>query len=169
MGAVIRGTLTAVRPATEADVDMLVAWHADPEVARFWDGETFTREEMRERLARREVDPYVVERDGAPIGYVQAWRSDDGGGGLDMFLVPNARGAGAGPDAARALATYLRHEDGWTRVTVDPYVWNDAAIRAWERAGFVTVERRPPDDEHTSSWLLMVFDGQRGASGERRA
>jgi len=159
VGAVILGTLTAVRPATESDVDMLVAWHADPEVARFWDGETFTPEEMRERLARREVDPYVVERDGVPIGYVQAWRGDDGGGGLDMFLAPAARGARAGPDAARALATYLRDQKAWTRVTVDPYVWNDAAIRAWERAGFAAVEERPPDHEHTSSWLLMVFEG----------
>jgi aminoglycoside 6'-N-acetyltransferase len=158
VGARIRGALTAVRPATEADADMLVSWHADPDVARFWDGETFTPAELRERLARPEVDPYIVESDGEPIGYVQAWRADDGGGGLDMFLVPRARGAGAGPDAARALATHLRHEEGWARVTVDPYVWNDAAIRAWERAGFVAVEERPPDEEHTSSWLLMIFE-----------
>ena len=40
-----------VRPVTEADVDLLVAWHLDPDVARFWDGKTFTREEMEERLA----------------------------------------------------------------------------------------------------------------------
>jgi RimJ/RimL family protein N-acetyltransferase len=78
---------------------------------------------------------------------------------LDMFLVPDARGAGAGPDAARALATYLCDEQGWTRVTVDPYVWNDTAIRAWERAGFVSVEERPADEDHTSAWLLMVFRG----------
>jgi aminoglycoside 6'-N-acetyltransferase len=114
---------------------------------------------MRERLSRREVDPYIVERNAEPIGYVQAWRAADGGGGLDMFLVPHARGAGAGPDAARALATYLRDEQGWTRVTVDPYTWNDAAVRAWERAGFVPVEERPPDADHTSRWLLMVFEG----------
>jgi aminoglycoside 6'-N-acetyltransferase len=158
VAAVIRGTLTAVRTATEADVEMLVAWHADPEVARFWDGETFTPEEMRERLARGEVDHYIVERREAPIGYVQAWSRDDGGGGLDMFLVPDARGAGAGPDAARALATYLGDERGWSSVTVDPYVGNDAAIRAWERAGFVAVEERPADGEHTAPWLLMTFE-----------
>ena len=138
---------------------MLVAWHADPEVARFWDWESFTPEQMRTELARPDVDPYIVERDGAPIGYLQAWRGDDGCGGLDMFLVPGARGARAGPDAARALATYLRDEQGWSGVTVDPYVWNDAAIRAWERAGFVAVEERPADEEHTSRWLLMEFAG----------
>jgi aminoglycoside 6'-N-acetyltransferase len=157
--ALIRGELTVVRPVTEGDVDMLVAWHADPEVARFWDGETFTGDEMRERLARGEVDHYIVERREAPIGYLQAWRGDDGGGGLDMFLVPDARGAGSGPDAALAVARYLRDEQGWSRVTVDPYVWNDAAIRAWERAGFVAADERPPDEEHTASWLLMIFEG----------
>ena len=37
----------SVRPATDADVDRLVGWHADPEVSRYWDRETFTAEEMR--------------------------------------------------------------------------------------------------------------------------
>jgi len=31
------------------------------------------------------------------------------------------------------------------------------AIRAWRRAGFVELEERPADDEHTASWLLMVW------------
>jgi aminoglycoside 6'-N-acetyltransferase len=87
---------------------------------------------MRARLAQADVEPFIVERDGTPVGYVQACPDDEGGGGLDMFLVPDARGGGAGPDAARALATYLRDEQRWTRVTADPYVWNVAAIRAWE-------------------------------------
>jgi RimJ/RimL family protein N-acetyltransferase len=45
------------------------------------------------------------------------------------------------PDAARALAEQLLTE-GWEYVTVDPYEWNESAIRAWERAGFVEIERR---------------------------
>ena len=58
-----------------------------------------------------------------------------------MFLVPSARGRGLGPDAARALTESLL-ASGWTRVTVDPYAWNEPAIRAWRRAGFVDVETR---------------------------
>jgi hypothetical protein len=60
------------------------------------------------------------------------------------------------PDAARTLARALL-ADGWTEVTVDPYEWNENAVRAWGKAGFVEVERRPADDEHTSSWVLMRF------------
>ncbi len=153
----IRGRLTAVRPATDADADLLVAWHADPEVSRFWDDETFTREEMLERLARPDVEAFVVEADGEPAGYLQAWTEDGASGGIDMFLIPQTRGRGLGPDAARAVATHLRDERGWSPVTVDPYLWNEAAIRAWGRAGFVAIDEHEPDDDHASRWLLMEF------------
>jgi aminoglycoside 6'-N-acetyltransferase len=153
----VHGRLTSLRHAAAADVDLFVGWHADPDVARFWDEKTYTREQMRERLARPDVDAFVVEADGEPVGYVQAWRGDRGEGGLDMFLVPGARGRGLGPDAAGALAAELVTRRGWTRLTIDPYLWNQPAIQAWRRAGFEPVEERPADDEHTSPWLLMEF------------
>jgi aminoglycoside 6'-N-acetyltransferase len=156
VGVRLRGELTEVRRATEDDVELLVAWHADPEVARYWDDETFTQDEMRARLARPHVDAYVVEAEGRPVGYLQAWRDADGSGGLDMFLIPDARGRGHGSDAARTLASALRQQ-GWTRITVDPYVWNERAIAAWRRAGFEPVERRAAGGEHTADWLLMEF------------
>src|SRR5215204_5583264 len=92
----IRGERTVVRPATEEDVDRLVAWHADPDVSRYWDGETFTAAEMRTRLARADVEAFVVEAEGEPVGYLQVWweKDDPLRGGLDMFLVPSARGRG---------------------------------------------------------------------------
>ena len=154
----IRGDRTVVRPANEDDADLLVHWHADPDVARYWDDETFTRAEMLERLRRRDVEAFIVEERGRPVGYLQVWREGDAGG-LDIFLVPAARGRGLGPDAARAVARHLVEERRWGRVTVDPYVWNEGAIRAWMRAGFRPVEEREPDAEHTSRWLLMEFEG----------
>lgn len=159
MGLRLQGRLTVVRTATVDDADFLVAWHADPEVARFWDGETFTRDEMLERLRRPDVEAYVVEADGEPVGYLQSWHEgDDAEGGIDMFLIPVARGRGLGPDAARAVAHYLREDRGWRRVTVDPYTWNEAAVRAWRRAGFRDVGEREADDEHKGRWLLMEFE-----------
>ena len=155
MGLRVRGRLTTVRPADDADAELLVRWHADPDVAHYWDGETFTREEMLGRLARPDVDAYIVEDAGRPVGYLQTWREGDGGG-IDMFLIPEARGRGLGPDAARAVATELERR-GWTRVTVDPYTWNEAAVRAWRRAGFVDLEERDPDEDHAARWLLMEF------------
>ncbi len=161
MAVRVRGRLTSLRPAGACDVDRLVSWHADPGVARYWDGETFTRVEMEGRLARADVEPWIVEDSaGEPVGYLQVHDDDrDGDGGLDMFLVPSARGRGLGPDAARAVAHHLLTGCGWTRVTVDPYRWNEAAVRAWTRAGFVPVSEHEQDAEHTAAWLLMEFRG----------
>jgi aminoglycoside 6'-N-acetyltransferase len=153
MGLRVLGTLTTLRPADTDDVDRLVAWHADPDVARYWDDETFTPAEMEERLARLDVDAWIVEESGEPVGYLQTHPE-----GLDMFLVPSARGRGLGPDAARAMARHLIAARGFARVTVDPYEWNEPATRAWERAGFVEISRgHPPDSDHTAAWILMEF------------
>jgi RimJ/RimL family protein N-acetyltransferase len=60
------------------------------------------------------------------------------------------------PDAVQALAESLL-DAGWQSVTVDPYAWNEQAVRAWAKAGFVEVSRHPPDDEHRAEWVLMMF------------
>lgn len=157
MGLRLHGRLTTLRAAGTGDVELLVGWHADPEVARFWDDKTYTCGEMLARLARRDVESFVIEADDEPVGYLQVWSGDERTGGLDMFLVPAARGRGLGPDAARTVANHLVTDRGWTRVTVDPYTWNEAAVRAWRRAGFEPVEERPADDGHTAAWLLMAY------------
>jgi aminoglycoside 6'-N-acetyltransferase len=150
---VVRGRLTTLRRAGADDVDRLVAWHADPEVARYWDDETFTHAQLEERLSRDDVEAWIVEEADEPVGYLQVHPD-----GLDMFLIPTARGRGLGPDAARAMAIHLL-EGGREQVTVDPYAWNESAVRAWERAGFVERSRHDADEEHTASWVLMEFRG----------
>jgi len=149
----VRGERTVLRPADDRDIDRLVAWHDDPEVARYWDDERFTHAEMAERLDRDDVGAWIVEADGEPVGFLQTHEQ-----GLDMFLIPSARGRGLGPDAARAMTRHLLAQ-GRTRVTVDPYAWNEGAVRAWQRAGFVEVARHPPDEEHTADWIEMEYRG----------
>jgi aminoglycoside 6'-N-acetyltransferase len=154
MDVLVRGRLTSLRPAGAGDVDRLVAWHADPDVSYYWDGETFTRAEMEERLRRDDVEAWIVEERGQPVGYLQVHSE-----GLDMFLIPAARGRGLGPDAARAMTEHLLRARGRERVTVDPYAWNERAVSAWERAGFVEVSRHDADVEHTAPWILLEFRG----------
>ena len=154
MDVFVHGRLTTLRPAGAGDVELLVAWHADPDVSRYWDDETFTREEIEERLARGDVEAWIVEEGGEPVGYLQVHEA-----GLDMFLVLAARGRGLGPDAARAMTRHLLDERGRGRVTVDPYEWNEGAVRAWQRAGFVEASRHAADEEHSAPWILMEFRG----------
>jgi aminoglycoside 6'-N-acetyltransferase len=154
VGLLVRGRLTKLRPANAHDVDRLVAWHADRDVSRYWDGETFTPAEMRERLRRADVEAWIVEENDEPIGYLQVHPD-----GLDMFLVPSALGRGLGPDAARAMARHLIDERGRPRVTVDPYAWNEGGVRAWQRAGFVEISRHEAGGEYIAPWILMEFRG----------
>src|SRR5215831_11141719 len=72
-----RARVTRLRPATDDDADLLVAWHADPEVSRYWDDETFTRDEILDLLHRPDVDTYIVEAEGGPVGLIEAWRERD--------------------------------------------------------------------------------------------
>ena len=161
----VHGQLTLVRPAIDDDVGMLVAWHLDPEVSRFWDDETPTPEEVRSDLADPTVDLWIIEADGEPVGFVQSWWEKEGSrrGGLDGFLVPQARGRGLMPDAARALARSLL-DAGWQYVTVDPYVWNERALRGWANAGFVEISRHEADEGHTAPWVLMRFQPESGSA-----
>jgi aminoglycoside 6'-N-acetyltransferase len=154
----VAGLATMVRPATDDDIELLVGWYADPETSRYWDDETFTTEQMHARLRRPRVDAWIIESGGEPVGYVQSWWEDGEPlrGGLDGFLVPSARGRGLMPDAARALARSLVSA-GWQEVTVDPYAWNERALRGWANAGFVEVSRHEPDDDHLHPWVLMRF------------
>jgi aminoglycoside 6'-N-acetyltransferase len=163
---VIRGERTVLRPATDDDLDLLVGWLADPEVYRWWEGRPLSREEVADMYTGRkkpEVEPFVVEADGAPVGYLQCWQGTESSGGIDMFLVPEARGRGFGHDAARAASRFLLDRRGWTEVTVDPMVDNIRAIRAFERAGFSS-QREELDDETGNRILRMVIrrEGQDG-------
>jgi aminoglycoside 6'-N-acetyltransferase len=161
----VAGRMTSVRAATDEDIELLVAWWADPETSRYWGDETFTAEEMHARLRRAGVDAWIVETEGKPVGYLQSWWKDDEPlrGGLDGFLVPSERGRGLMPDAASALARSLLAA-GWAHVTVDPSAWNERALRCWAKAGFVEVSQHEPDDEHASPWVLMQF-----AAGDLRS
>ena len=164
----LTGERVVLRVATEADAELLVAWHAEPDVSRQWGDETFTRDEMIARLRRPSVDPYIIEEGNDPVGYVQAWFDDDvSRAGLDMFLIGSARGRGIGPDAARTVMRWLFSQPPIRRVTVDVYVSNRPAVRAWQKAGFRLVSQEPPDDENEEPWFLMVVERSDEDAGGR--
>jgi aminoglycoside 6'-N-acetyltransferase len=155
---VIRGEWTSLRPASDDDLDQLVGWLGDPEVYRWWEGRPLSRDEVAGVYTGRrrpEVEPFIIEADGVPVGYLQVWQGTETSGGIDLFLVPEARGRGLGPDAARAAASFLLDHRGWSEVTVDPVVDNLRAIRAFERAGFSS-ESEELDDETGKRVLRMV-------------
>jgi aminoglycoside 6'-N-acetyltransferase len=158
----IRGVRTTLRPAGPADLDLLAGWLADPGVYEHWGGAPLDRDTVAKQFIERDpgVVVFIVEVGADPIGFIQYWHTDDDPtadtGGIDMVLLPSARGQGLGPEAARALVDYLIRERDWRRVTVDPALNNPAAIRAWARAGFVADHEAP--DHPDGPALIMAIE-----------
>lgn len=103
---------------------------------------------------RDSTRPFLIERDGLPIGYIQAWRMVDAWTepwlsrapwvmelpddtvGVDLSIGPAALlSQGIGTQALAAFAAMLRAE-GHQTIVIDPDPANTRAIRAYEKAGF---------------------------------
>ena len=150
-----------VRPSCEADLDLLAGWFSHPDVVPWWGGRALTREEVAAKYTGRrcpQVESFIVEVSRQPSGYIQYHLEGPGDAGLDMMLMPEFRGQGLGPKAARLLVRHLRDDRGWTDITVDPAVSNVRAIHAWEKAGFIR-EREWPDHPGEPALLMRLRAG----------
>ncbi len=94
MGIPVRGRLTTLRPAGSGDVERLVVWHLDPGVSRYWDGETFTREEMEQRLGRQDVEAWIegAVRAWERAGFVELSRHPPDAGHMAEWILMEFRG-----------------------------------------------------------------------------
>src|SRR4051794_7429497 len=116
-----------------------------PSVRRWW-GTPGTRAERREELLN-EGRAFAIEVDGELagwLGYEEELTPDYRSASLDLFLAPRFQGRGLGPEALRRAARWLIDERGHHRITIDPAVANERAIRAYRSVGFrdVGVMRR---------------------------
>ena len=140
----IFGDRVELRSVKQSDFDVLFRWLNDPEVYRWWGGMPIDSDVIRQKylgLRRPQVDGFIIEVTGVPIGYAQRHQTRDDEGGIDLFLVPEMRGRGYGSDAVRALIEYLIQVEGWKRITVDPEQDNISAQHFWRKLGFVETEQ----------------------------
>lgn len=82
---------------------------------------------------------FVIEHDGVVVGSIQVEEElepDYRFASIDLFLTTEAQGRGLGPDAIRTVARHLLDVRGHHRVTIDPAVANQRAIRAYTKVGF---------------------------------
>ena len=96
----------------------------------------------------------IAEADGAPVGFAfwyYNYSTFEGGFGIfleDIFVVPEARGTGAGKALMRRLAERCRDE-GLKRLEWNVLDWNQPAIDFYDRLGAGT-ERQ---------WVLRRLSG----------
>jgi aminoglycoside 6'-N-acetyltransferase len=134
----IEGERVTLRPLQVADAAPLAAAGSHPEIARWWPD--ITEEELVAKAeGRDDVEAFAIEHEGELAGLIQFWENPDEEyryANIDLFLAVPFQGRGLGRDAVRTLARWLVTERGHHRLTIDPTVENDRAIRCYEAAGF---------------------------------
>jgi aminoglycoside 6'-N-acetyltransferase len=149
LGAVgpLDGALVHLRAATRDDVPALARIRATPEVYRWWRGGDDLVAAVEEDFAEPETTAYVIEVDGAVVGWIQ-WQAEEEPdyrhASIDVYVDPACHGRGVGTDAVRTLARHLFSAHGHHRIEIDPAADNVAAIRAYAKVGFrpVGITRR---------------------------
>ncbi|WP_037576137.1 GNAT family N-acetyltransferase [Phaeacidiphilus oryzae] len=171
----LRGARVRLRPAVEADVPALVRIRAEPEVHRWWGGGADLAASVAEDLRTPGTETLAVEFEGRVVGAIQWTAEEDPDyrhAGIDVFLDPAVHGRGLGTDAVRTLARYLVTERGHHRLTIDPAVANDAAVRCYAKVGFRPVgvmrryERGPDGTWHDGLLMDLLAEELTGEDPE---
>jgi aminoglycoside 6'-N-acetyltransferase len=137
----LQGEMVRLRPLEPADVERLTKIGAEPEVTRWW-GE-ITREHLLDKAeGRDDATAFAIEHEGDVVGLAQFSEPGEDEfehANMDLFLTSSLHGRGLGRDVVRTLARWLIDERGHHRLTIDPALANEPAIRAYEAVGFKRV------------------------------
>lgn len=162
----MQGDLVTLRAIERDDVPTLFAWDQEwdtwPEVSdqayvpksveealKAFDGE----EESPYRSGDSFV-PFAIEVDEELVGSVCLWGVDlhNRRAHLGIGLSASARGRGYGTDAIKVVLRYAFEHRGLHRVQLEVLTDNAAAIRAYEKTGFVVDGRM-----RESAWVRGAF------------
>lgn len=104
-----------------------------------------------------DVECFLVILAGRAVGLVQLHVADDGdGGGMDLILLPEARGQGVGREVVAEMVRRAHRGRGWTRFTVDPDFANESGVRFWRAVGFEP-ERTVTDEPGRMPYIVMAW------------
>jgi aminoglycoside 6'-N-acetyltransferase len=155
-----------LRPARDADWVLIRRWLAQPEIQRWWGNLASAESEVRLALETPSAIARIVVAGAEPIGYAHAIDAAYWGSGLpdgmpagtwdvDLFIAePGHRGCGAGERALELLAEEVFTTTLAPALAVFVSVRNEAAVRAYERAGFAWA-RVWEDPLLGPSWMML--------------
>jgi aminoglycoside 6'-N-acetyltransferase len=150
-----------VRPLAPADVAELLRIHRTPEVRRWW-GDPEPGFPTDDDPAATRLTIVVDGRVAGLVQYAEELEPRYRHASIDIFLDPVWHGRGLGTEALRRVVAQLMQQRGHHRITIDPSATNAAAIRSYEKAGFVPVGvmrayERDVDSDEWHDGLLMEF------------
>lgn len=160
----IEGFGLRLRPAVAADRERFLEILRTPEVARWWgDPETEADEACAppEDVQSFAVETLAEDASGQPpvAGIIQAWEETTRNyrhAGMDIAVHPDRHRGGIGGAALYLLARHLFDVAGHHRLTIDPAVDNEPAIRLYRRLGFRPVGVMRQYERHADG---LVRDG----------
>jgi aminoglycoside 6'-N-acetyltransferase len=165
---ILRCDRLLLRTMERADVAVVGAIAAEPEVARWW-GEVSEQELIEKAAGAGGVVALVAEIEGRVIGLIQFAEEPDQmyrHATLDLFLSAAYHGRGLGREAVGLVIQYLLDDLGHHRITIDPAADNERAIRCYAAEGFRTVgvmrsyERGADGSFHDGVLMELVADRQ---------
>ena len=163
----------AFKKITTADLPILFAWFKEPHVYKWWPTleENELLEKFLQRIRSKDTFGYLVFLNNHPIGYLQYYyidRSNEKAGswlpplpdttiGTDQFIGnPEYIGKGYGTLFIKQFIQELPTiESRITTIILDPDPTNTAAIKCYEKVGFI------PVGIYETPWgqaLLMRYD-----------
>ena len=157
----------ALRMLALGDLRQIMGWLVRPHVAVHWASPQAAVAEIARHMDAPDVSPFIILARGRPVGYLQIYAASDDpfwAGhdlpretfGLDLFIgEPDALRRGYGSACLALAAAHLLDIPGVVRVQGDPSPKNDAALRAFARAGF---ERRGEITTPDGPAIYMVLD-----------
>lgn len=143
----------AFRAVEAEDLPMLGGWLRQPHMRQWWGDPDKGVAEIEEAMDDIATEPLIVEFNGKPIAYLQAYDphlEDDhpyadqptGTLGLDISIgEAELIGKGHGGAILAQFAADL-FQEGAPRLLIDPHPDNARAIRAYEKAGFRHIDTR---------------------------
>jgi aminoglycoside 6'-N-acetyltransferase len=138
----------ALRALALGDLRVVMRWLVLPHVAAHWDSPQAAMGQIGASLESPDVSPFMIVAAGKPTGYLQIyaatddpfWRGHDlprETFGIDLFIGdPEALRRGYGSACLKLAAAHLLDIPGVARVQGDPDPKNEAALRAFAKAGF---------------------------------
>lgn len=138
-----------IRPATNADLDDILAIEARWPTTPHWTRPQFEKELDSERSCFA-----ALERAGKVCGYAAAWKVLSEAQLLTVAVKPEEAGKGLG----RALLKHVieaAKEWGCEKVTLEVSAQNAPALRLYASSGFKVVGRRPKFYNDGSDAILM--------------
>ena len=167
--SVLTGERVRLRGVRDDDLAQLARWEMDPRTLATMSSwivppsEATAKEQVAKWSANDERDVgFAIETlDGTPalVGslHLRGVRTKDRSATLGIALGREHTGHGYGSDATRVIVDYAFREMGLHRIqlTVAPY--NQAGIRAYEKAGFVEEGRHRSAVWHDGRWYDEVL------------